>query len=108
VQDHLLSLAHAHAKRLTLDRLVERTNATEDAPPSILDRLRSLFALRAIEKDRGWFLESGVLAASKSKAVRAEVNQLCAEIRPHAESLVDAFGIPDACLAAPIGTGGRR
>ena len=108
VQDHLLSLAHAHAERLTLDRLVERTSATEDAPPSILDRLRSLFALRAIEEDRGWFLESGVLAASKSKAVRAEVNQLCAEIRPHAESLVDAFGIPDACLAAPIGTGDRH
>jgi len=33
------------------------------------------------------------------------VNDLCDAVRPEAEALVDAFGIPDACLAAPVATG---
>ena len=38
----------------------------------------------------------------KTKAIRKMVNQLCWEIRPDAVALVDAFAIPDSCLAAPI------
>ena len=34
--------------------------------------------------------------------VTRTVNELCATLRPHAEELVDAFGIPDQILAAPI------
>jgi hypothetical protein len=34
------------------------------------------------------------------------VNELCWAVRPDAVDLVDAFGIPDAVLAAPIGLPG--
>jgi acyl-CoA oxidase len=108
VQDHLVTLAQAHAERVVLRAFVEQIEAVEDdSVRDVLTRLRSLFALDAIESDRGWFLESGVLSASKSKAIREQVNKLCSEIRPDADALVNAFAIPDACLAAPIGTGQR-
>jgi hypothetical protein len=38
--------------------------------------------------------------------VTRHVNALCASLRPIAGELVDAFGIPDALIAAPIGTPG--
>jgi acyl-CoA oxidase len=38
--------------------------------------------------------------------VARTVNGLCAGLRDHAETLVDAFGIPDPVLAAPIGLPG--
>ena len=38
--------------------------------------------------------------------VTRRVNELCAAVRPQAEELVDAFGIPDQVLAAPIGLPG--
>ena len=38
--------------------------------------------------------------------VTRRVNELCWGLRPHAEELVDAFGIPDQVLAAPIGLPG--
>jgi acyl-CoA oxidase len=63
-----------------------------------------LFALAQLEQDRGWFLEEGYFEGRKAKAIRGEVNALCGEIRPWAHDLVDAFAIPDACLAAPIAT----
>jgi hypothetical protein len=38
--------------------------------------------------------------------VTRQVNALCAELRPSAAELVDAFGIPDELIAAPIGLPG--
>ena len=55
-----------------------------------------------IEEDRGWFLESGYAEPRKTKAVREQVNELCGRVREDARGLVDAFGIPDAVLGAPI------
>ena len=60
-----------------------------------------LFALSTIEAERGWFQEHGHLTATRSKAVIAEVNRLCADLRPHALDLVAAFAIPDEALADP-------
>lgn len=104
-QDHMISLAKAHVERIILEQFVERSASVGDeAVRDVLHRLRSLFALSRIEADRGWFLEAGVLAGAKSEAIRAEVNTLCREVRPDAVGLVDAFGIPDALIGAPIAT----
>jgi len=105
VQDHLVELAHAEAERVLLDRFVEAIETVEE--PEIRDTLttlRQLFAMARIEEDLDWFLQAGYVESAKAKAIRGEVNALCDEVRPDAEALVDAFGIPDACLAAPIAT----
>ena len=102
-QDHLLSTARAHVERVVLEQFIIAVEACE--PESWRDPLQSLcglFALSRLEADRGWFLESGYLSSGKSKAIRTQVNKLCAELRPDAVALVDAFGIPDELLAAPI------
>lgn len=105
VQDQLVDVARAHAEHLTLQGMMAGINRTDAASlRSILSLLRSLYALSTIEADLDWYLESGYVESSKSKAIRNEVNELCEEVRPHAGGLVDAFGIPDALLQAPIGT----
>ena len=38
----------------------------------------------------------------------AEVNELCGQLRPHARDLVDAFGIPEQAIAAPIAQGAEE
>ena len=67
-----------------------------------LRRLCDLFALSRIELHKGWYLEHGALTALKSKAITRLVDKLCQEVRHEAVQLVDSFGIPDSCLAAPI------
>jgi len=99
----LVELAQAHGERLVLDAFIEGIAACDDPELiEVLQPLRSLYALHRIAADRGWFLENGYLEGAKSQAIRQEVETLCAEVRPHAEALVDAFAIPDACVAAPI------
>jgi len=78
---------------------------TDPATAALLDDVCSLYSLSLIERDRAWFLEHGQLTPARAKAVTAGVNDLCRKLRPHAGLLVDAFGIPDGVLAAPIALG---
>ncbi len=102
-QDHMVTTAKAHVERLLAESFERAVEAAPDGPlTEALTRLRDLFTLDRLERDRGWFQEQGYLSGSKAKAIRKQVLTLCEEVRPEAVALVDAFGIPDALLAAPI------
>src|SRR5260221_43515 len=106
LQPQLLELAEAYAERQALESFLE---AVADLPDQTLQRplrkLADLFALYHLEKHKAWFLENGFMSGKKSKAITKHVTQLCAEVRRDAVALVDAFGIPDQCLGAPIALG---
>jgi acyl-CoA oxidase len=102
-QDHLLAAARAHIDSVLLAAFVHGIESMAAGPEhELLVTLCDLFALSTIEAERGWIWEHGRLTAQRSKAVVAAVNQLCAALRPHARTLVDAFGVPDAAISAPI------
>lgn len=102
-QDHLINLAKAHVERVILQQFRQGIEAVEDDDlGTVLDRLCALFALSRMERDKGWFLENGYIEGGKAKAIRGQVERLCVRLRPDAAALVEAFAIPDACLAAPI------
>src|SRR5438876_228827 len=99
VQDHLLLAARAHVERVVLEHFTAAIDRCEDAGvKSLLNTVCDLHVMASLEQDRGWFMEHGQLSAARAKAVTSNVNRLCGELRPHAQSLVDAFGIPDVLL----------
>jgi acyl-CoA oxidase len=106
LQPELLELAEAYAERQVAESLID---AVEDAPdPKLqppLRKLADLFALYHLEKHKGWYLENGFMSGRKSRAMTHQVTRLCSEVRKDAVALVDAFGIPDECLGAPIALG---
>jgi acyl-CoA oxidase len=105
-QDHVLRAARVHVDRVVLEAFVAGIDAcTDPSVAALLEKVCDLYVLSNIEADRAWFLEHGRLTASRSKAVVAAVNQLCGELRPHAVTMVDGFGIPDEWLGAPIALG---
>lgn len=102
-QYHMLNVGFAFIERVVLEQFVARVKQTEDEGcRTILTKLCQLFALSQIEKNKGWYLEHGYMEGVKTKAIRKQVNQLCWEVRQEAIPLVDAFRIPESCLAAPI------
>ncbi|MFN7943096.1 MAG: acyl-CoA dehydrogenase [Thermoanaerobaculia bacterium] len=101
-QDHALAAARAHVERHVLGEFASAVAAAPAELAPSLSLLCDLYALTTLERERGAYLEAGYFAAEKSKAIRSQVDRLCREVRRLALSLVDAFGIPEACLDAPI------
>ena len=105
-QDHLLLAARAHIDARVLEAfdsaIANLDESTDPGAAALLNRVCDLHAMSVIERERAWFLEHNRLTPSRSKAVTSTVNDLCRELRPYAELLVDAFAIPDELIVAPI------
>jgi acyl-CoA oxidase len=103
VQNHAANAARAHTERIVLEAFADAVNNAPEGPiQDALSRLCDLYALYQVELDRGYLQEHGRLTGPRCKAITREVNRLCDEVRGDAEALVDAFGIPDEVLRAPI------
>ncbi|MFS3127368.1 acyl-CoA dehydrogenase [Nocardioides sp. Bht2] len=101
VQDHVIATGRAHVERLVLDAFIEKVAAMPDGDNKVaLGLLVDLHALSVIEADRAWFMEHGRLTAQRSKAITAEINDLCRKVRPLAGDLVAAFAVPSEVLRA--------
>lgn len=104
-QDHLLFAARAHVDRFVMEAFVEAVDAMDEGPArDLLDQVCRLYALSSIEADRAWFLEHGRINTARSRAITAGVNDLCQDLRPQVHTLVDAMGVPERLITAPIAT----
>jgi acyl-CoA oxidase len=104
VADHAATAGRAYIDLVALEAFVRAIDACAD--PQVkrcLNLVCDLYALYNIECDSGYFQAHGRLNATRAKALTREVNRLCNRVMAHSELLVDAFGIPDAVLRAPIG-----
>ena len=102
-QDHLLDAARAHMDRVTLEAFVTAIDEAAQGPGrDLLETVCDLFVFSTVEANRAWFMEHGRLSPSQAKGVVTRVNELCAELRPHASTLVGGFGIPDAWLTTEM------
>jgi acyl-CoA oxidase len=96
VQDHVLHTAKAHIDRIILEAFVAGIDTCKDEQArELLGLVCDLYALSVIEDDKAWFVEHRFLSTERSKAVTRAINDRCRKLRPHAELLVDGFGIPE-------------
>ena len=103
VQTHLLEVGKAYSEVLAVKWFYEfAARVTDEKYRDLLYKIGALHGLTIIRKDAAWFLEQGYLSSSKSKAIRQRVERLSTELRPHANALVEGFGIPKNLLTAPI------
>lgn len=100
---HVQFVARAHMERVILASFITAIEDCDDSQTrDILDRVCSLYALQSIYEDRAWFMEHHRISAGRSKAVDAQIDDLCRQLRPHALPLVEGLGIPAAWLGAAI------
>lgn len=95
VQDHVMHTARAHIDRTVLEAFIAGIDRCADREArEILELVCDLYALSVIEADKAFFLEHRLLSTERSRAVTNGINERCRNLRPHVETLVDAFGIP--------------
>jgi acyl-CoA oxidase len=104
VADHAADAARSYIDTCALEAFSAAVEECEEPQTKrALDLVCDLYALHTIEEEKGFYQEHGRLNALRCKAITKEVNRLCNKVMAHSELLVDAFGIPDEILHAPIG-----
>jgi len=94
-QVHLVDMAKAYIDRVVLDKFLLSINQQNNGELKIvLTKIKDLYALHCIEKNRAWYLEHGYISGAKSLAINKLVLKLCKQLKDESEHLVDAFDIP--------------
>ncbi|MDN3310080.1 acyl-CoA dehydrogenase [Microbacterium oryzae] len=105
-QVELLEAARAHGELLQWEAFTDALGQVDDdGTRQVLTWLRDLFGLSLIEKHLAWYLLHGRLSTQRAAAVSRYIDRLCARLRPHAQDLVDAFGLAPEHVRAPIASG---
>lgn len=104
----LINAARAHIEYMVLDAFIEQAAFIEDAHIRlVVNRMRSIFALTAIENPQAYnalaFVEDGYLSQTQVRDVRAQVNDLLAALLPEAIGLTDSWNFTDASLCSALG-----
>ena len=106
MQTALIETAIAHGELLQWEAFTDALAGISDSDTrEVMTWVRNLFGLGLIEKHLAWYLLNGQLSPARGHAVTAYVDRLIARLRPHAQSLVDAFGYGPEHLRAEIATG---
>ncbi len=104
VQDHLLLAGTSYIETFAFKAFKKAVDGVSDpAIKESLSWLLSLYGLYSVEEDKGFYQEHGRLGAARTKQVTREVNHLLGMVARQSSLLVDAWGIPDEVIAAPIG-----
>jgi acyl-CoA oxidase len=102
-QEHVLRAGRVHTDRVVLEAFVAGIERCADpAARALLERVCDLYVLNNINDDLAWFLAHGRLTPARGKMLEGAVNTLCARLRPYADVLVDAFGVPERFLDAAV------
>lgn len=105
--DTAVAIGWAYTERFCLENFTKEAGKAD--PPQlrpVLALLSSLYGMTRIEKDLAFFLTAGVINAQDASSLRDRIHAafgvLVADDGRLALDLVEAFGIPDHLLQAPI------
>ncbi|MDP5121287.1 MAG: acyl-CoA dehydrogenase family protein [Spirosomaceae bacterium] len=102
-QTHMIALANANVERFINDEFVKHlAKMEESSEKEALRLMQQIYALDAINRDKGWFLENDFINGDKSKAIRKVLVKCYRTVRPDAAAYTKAFGIPEVLRNAEI------
>jgi acyl-CoA oxidase len=85
-------LAEAHGFRLALESLVAAIPTVADpAMRAAVEHLATLFALRDLWRNSGWYLSAEMLTPQQIRSIPATLNTACERLLPHSEALAAAL-----------------
>ncbi|MEW5298053.1 MAG: hypothetical protein WDW36_001215 [Sanguina aurantia] len=101
--DLVQAAAQAYAEREVFESCLRAaTAATAAGLPDLIRSVALLTGLRSLEVDMGWMMTEELMSVKVGAQLPSAVRATIAVLGPQAHGIVDAFGIPDHLVAAPI------
>jgi acyl-CoA oxidase len=102
LSDLVQATARAHGIRIVYEQVLSAAIHAPEGARVILTEIATLYGLHVLEEDLAWFLADGVFTPEEGKRVVEESRAWTKRLAPQALNIVNAFGIPDHVLLAPI------
>jgi acyl-CoA oxidase len=64
-----------------------------------------VFSGKSVVKHLGWYLYSGALSVAAGSKLSRQINEIITKLSPHSLEIVNAFGVPEEQIKAPMYTG---
>jgi acyl-CoA oxidase len=92
-QNDLILAAKAHAELIVWEAFTTALKTIKDHDSvRILTWLRDLYGFTLLEENMAWYVVNGRLSSARAEAITDYIDgRLLPRLRPHLESLVDAF-----------------
>jgi len=100
--DSVQAAALAYGERVVFDAFAAAVAAAPPRAAATLAPLLALYGTHCCERDAAWFLAEGVLSPAQARALLAASRALCGTVGGVMGPLVEAFGIPEHLVQAPI------
>lgn len=100
--DLIQGLARAHGERICMEQFVKQVESQSGPVKSLLCKLCCLYGLTCIENVLAWYMSNRLVPLENGIAVPKAIRSLCTELSPVAMGIVDALGVPEPLLFAPI------
>ena len=100
--DAIQAVSQAYADRVVFESCINLLKTCDKALKPILEKLFVLSACDWIALDLGYFVTHKLLTNKMGRRLVEYIQELCADLGPHAVSLIEAFGIPQHMRHAPI------
>lgn len=107
---HLHRLSRAHSESLLVANFYDAVFTSKADPPldestlDVLQTLFRLFALFTLDASASEFILSKAMTVEMLQYVTPTIQELMAQVRPHAVRLVDAWSVPDYLLESALGS----
>ncbi|KAJ2455419.1 fatty-acyl coenzyme A oxidase [Coemansia sp. RSA 2336] len=98
-----LHAARMHTYTYLLHRFAAQVEKSPQALRPVLTLLAQLFGAHSAINHSGEFLQSGFYSGAQIETLKGFVNNACAQVRPDAVPLTDAFGYTDYVVNSPLG-----
>lgn len=93
----------AYGERLCMDEIVTQIDkASDPATKKILSRIATVHGLAVVERELGYLVTHNLVPADIAATIEDRLSKAVAILAPDAIPLVEAFGIPEELLYAPI------
>jgi acyl-CoA oxidase len=100
--DAVQGCTQAFGEREVFDAILRTCDAAPSNLGPLLHDLALLYALKKLEDDLSWFICEGLLEVSIAHDVPERVREMCARVSGQWDVVVQAFGIPERLVSAPI------
>lgn len=85
-----------------MEEFTATLSKADNSLQTILTQIRALYAINCVESDLAWFLTQGLVSLKQGKSIVKSSQELCRTLGGQSLALVQAFGIPDHLVNAPI------